>query len=291
MSPVLEPEILYRAVVTRERHCMNYPQKLAVAAVLSAVPLQAAAQAFIELETVPTTLGVGVATVPDYHGSDDNTGVIAPFFRHTFSPSNRYIQLNATELTLNLLNSPGFRLGPVLNYHPGRDDDVDDDVVKRMRPIDDTVEAGIFGEVVWMEPKNPRNRLIAGVTLLQDVGGESDGLRARFNVRYWRQISQAVDLHLGAGLTYADSDYTNHYFSVTPQNVGTSGLPFFTASSGVNEYFFTLGALGYFSRNWLGFAGIRVAELSGDAKDSPIVSQRGSSTQFIGGAGVAYMWR
>lgn len=266
-------------------------RRFIVAAALSGVGLEAAAQAFIELETVPTLLGVGVGTVPDYRGSDDNTGAIAPFFRYQFSQSNRYVQLNATELTLNILNSPGFRFGPVLNYHFGRDEDIDDEVVKRMTPIDDTLEAGVFGEVVWREPNNPRNRLIAGVTLLQDVGGESDGMRARFNVRYWRQVTRAVDLHIGAGLIYADSDYTSHYFSVTPQNVGTSGLPFYNAGSDVNEYFLTLGALSYLSRNWLGFAGVRLSQISGDAKDSPIVSERGDKSQFIGGVGVAYVWR
>lgn len=58
-----------------------------------------------------------------------------------------------------------------------------------------------------------------------------------------------------------------------------------------NEYFVTAGALAYFSRNWVGLAGVRVGWLSGDAKDSPIVSQQGDSTQVIGGIGIGYMWR
>ena len=48
------------------------------------------------------------------------------------------------------------------------------------------------------------------------------------------------------------------YFGVNPQNVGTSGLPFFKAENGVNEYYVTLGGLMYFSRNWLGVAGLRL---------------------------------
>lgn len=265
--------------------------KLALVAALSALSLQASAQSFVELDTIPTVIGIGIGTVPDYRGSDDNQGAIAPFFRHTFTGSQRYIQLNATELSLNLIDSQQFRLGPVLNYHFGRDDDIDDPVVKLMRPIDETVEAGVFGEIAWVDRGNPRNRLILGATLLSDIGGESDGMRLRLNARYWRQVSPAVDLHIGGGLIYADSDYTNHYFGVTPQNVGTSGLPFYTAGSGVNEYYLTLGALAYFTRNWIGLAGVRLSQISGDGKDSPIVSDRGDKSQFIGGIGIGYMWR
>ncbi len=262
-----------------------------VAAALLPIAPAASAQAFLEFDNVPTVLGIGVGVAPDYRGSDDYTAAAAPFFRHTFAGTERYIQLNTTELSLNLVNNRMFRFGPVLNYHLGRDDDVDDDAVKNMAKIDGTVEAGVFGEVVWAEPGNQRNRFILGLTLLADVGGESDGYRARLNARYWRQVSTAVDFHIGGGLIYADSKYTRTYFGVTPQNVGTSGLPFHDAGSGVNEYFATVGVVAYFSRNWLGVAGVRLSQIAGDSKDSPIVSQRGDKSQFIGGIGVGYVWR
>ena len=265
--------------------------KAAIIAALSVASPWAAGQAFLELDTVPQALGAGVGLLPDYRGSDDYTAGIAPFFRYTFRGTNQYVQVNATELTLNLLNSTRFRLGPVVNYHFGRDDDIDDAVVKRMRKIDDTVEAGVFGEIMWADAANPRNRFILGATWLADVGGESHGMRLRLNARYWQQVHRAIDLHIGGGFIYADGDYNSTYFGVTPANVGTSGLPFFNAGSGVNEYYVTLGGIMYFSRNWLAAAGLRASKLAGDAKDSPIVSLRGDSNQFIGGVGVAYMWR
>src|SRR3954463_14229338 len=97
----------------------------------------AAAQAFIQPDTIPAVVGLGVGFAPDYQGSDDYKGVVAPFAHYTLPNSNRYLQLNATELTFNLVNSPKWRLGPVLNYHPGRDD-VHDEAVKRMQKIDGT---------------------------------------------------------------------------------------------------------------------------------------------------------
>lgn len=271
---------------------MKHPfKKAAIMAAFSALSFQAGAQAFIELESTPRIVGLGIASVPDYKGSSNNTGAIAPYFRYTFSGSERYVQLNATELSLNLLNSTSYRMGPVLNYHPGRDDDVDDPVVARMNKIDGTVEAGIFGEIAWIERGNPRNRFVLGATLLADVGGTYEGWRMRLNARYWHQVSPAIDLHIGGGLWYGNSDYNGTYFSVTPANRGTSGLPLFDAGSGMNEMFLTLGGVMYFSRNWLGAAGVRLSQIQGDPKDSPVVSLRGDKNQFIGGVGAAYMWR
>ena len=266
-------------------------RKTAIAAALALMSLEASAQAFLELDTMPAIFGLGLGFAPDYKGSDDKTGAIAPFGRYTFQGTERYIQLNTTELSFNVLNNRSFRFGPVVNYHFGRDDDVDDPVIARMREIDATVEAGVFGEIVWADRGNPRNRFILGATLLADAGSESDGFRVRLNARYWRQVSRAVDLHIGAGFIYADSKYNDHYFGVNARNVGTSGLPFYSADSGVNEYFLTLGAAAYFSKSWVGVAGVRLSQISGDAKDSPLVSQVGDKSQFIGGIGIGYMWR
>lgn len=270
---------------------MKHTIRILCIAALGALSLEAQAASVLEVDSVPTLIGGVIGVAPDYMGSDDTKGAIAPYARYTFQGTQQYLQLSATELTLNVVNSTKYRIGPVLNYHLGRDDDVDDALVSRMREIKGTVEAGIFGEIAWIESGNPRNRFILGATMLWDAGGESDGFRARVNARYWHQASRAIDLHIGAGLVYGDSSYNDTYFGVNAANVGTSGLPFFSAGSGVHEYFLTLGAIVYFSKEWVGAAGVRLSRINGDAKDSPVVAQRGDSTQTIGGIGLAYMWR
>ena len=75
------------------------------------------------------------------------------------------MQLFANELSLNLVDSQKYRFGPVINYHFGRDSDVEDDVVRQMRDIDGTVELGVFGDIAWVDAANPRNRLIVGANL------------------------------------------------------------------------------------------------------------------------------
>src|SRR5512147_1657034 len=117
---------------------MNYITKKmmpAVAAFVFALSFSTAALAAMDspfaIDNVPNVIGAGVAMVPDYLGSDDYTVAAAPFFRWTLPGQERYLQFLVTELSFNVLNHPNWVLAPVLNYRPGRDDDVDDKVVKK----------------------------------------------------------------------------------------------------------------------------------------------------------------
>lgn len=260
----------------------------ASAGLMSYSAAEAADMISFDTDTVPNVVGLGVGMVPDYKGSDDYTYGVAPFFRYTFNGQERYVQLIANELTVNILNSEMFRLGPLLNYHFGRNDDVEDDVVSAMKEIDDTVEAGAFADITWYFSEDKRHRFITGAKVYQDVGDESDGFRASVNARYWLPVAKPVDVNIGIGAVYQDDDYADHYFGVNVDNVGTSGLPLYSADGGVDEYYMVLGGVFYLNTHWLVSAGIRASIISGDPEDSPIVDQRGDSTQWIGGVGVGY---
>jgi outer membrane protein len=242
------------------------------------------------IDNIPNVVGIGAGVFPDYIGSDDYTAGAAPFFRWTFAGQQRYLQLLVTELSFNVLNDPNWALGPVLNYRFGRNDDVKDDVVKKMEEIDDTVEAGAFVSYTWKEQGNPRHRFITSAEFLADVGGKYDGWLAMASMRYWYPISRPIDLLFGVGATYGSSDYMDKYFGVSTTDAARTGLPYFQADSGMRDVNGTVAAVFHFSESWhVGF-GIKYFGLMGDASDSPIVDQRGSSNQWVYGIGVAYSW-
>lgn len=240
---------------------------------------------------MPRIAGAAVGAIPDYLGSNDYEVGIAPFFRYQFEGSKRYVQLLGAEVTFNVLDHPNLRFGPLVNYHFGRDDDVEDEVVARMREIDGTVEMGAFLDWFYIvEPGNPRHRLVAGGAIEQDVGNESDGLRGRISARYWRPVTEAIDVYIGGGMQFADSDYVETYFGVDAADAAATGLPQFSPSGGVNDVRLNLGALFYLSREWLLAAGLQYRRLLDDAADSPIVDDRGSANQVYVGVGAAYLW-
>jgi outer membrane protein len=242
-------------------------------------------------EHAPNVIGLGIGVVPDYLGSDDNTVGVAPMARYQFKGSDRYVLLMANELDVNLLNNSSWRAGPVLNYSFGRED-VDDPVVDNMATLDDFLEYGAFVQYRWVDPQNPRNRWTIGLTGLTNSEDGNEGYRVRLGTQYFHQLSHAVDLNLGAGLWYADSDWNDYYFGVNAGNVGTSGLPFYSAGSGVNQYFANVSAIVYLNKNWALAGGVRYANVSGDAGDSPLVEGtggRGSQDQWIAGVGLTYL--
>jgi outer membrane protein len=265
---------------------------LAVACVVSAG--SAGASGMMEAmmpDHAPNLIGVAVGSVPDYLGSDDNTVGVAPMARYQFKGSNRYVVLMANEVDLNLLDSESWRAGPVLNYSFGRED-VDDSVVERMEDLDDVLEYGAFVQYVAVDPHNKRNRVTLGLTGLTNSEDGNEGYRVRLAGQLFRQVSQTVDLNLGAGMWYADEDWNNYYFGVNAGNVGTSGLPFYSADGGVNQYFANASAIVYLSKNWAMAAGVRYSNIADDAGDSPLVegvAGRGSQDQWIAGVGITYL--
>ena len=242
-----------------------------------------------DFDNIPAVFALGIGTMPDYVGSDDYTLGVAPYIRYTLPGQERYVQLLANELTINILNDDMFRFGPLANYRFGRDDDIDDEQVRRMMEIDDTIELGAFADIVWILNSDKRQRFVLGAKVYQDVGDESDGFRANFNARYWHPVAKPIDLVLTAGFYYQNDKYSDHYFGVNADNVGTSALPYYTVDGGLNEVYGVAGINFYMSKNWLMSAGVRCSAITGDPADSPIVDQRGDLTQWIAGVGVGYI--
>lgn len=249
-----------------------------------------AQDSFMVIEDMDNVVGIGVAALPDYVGSNDYTVGVAPFARIALPNSERYFLLNVTELYFNILDHPFLRFGPVLNYRFGRDDDVEDSRVKRMTEIDDTVEAGAFLGVNWKINGDRRHRIVADVEALFDVGDEYNGVIGTISARYWRPVGKMFDVVLGVGFQFADNDFTNTYFGVSATDSSLSGLPIYEADGGTYNFRIFPGVVMHLSPKWHLAAGLRYQRLVGDSEDSPVVKDAGSADQFIAGLGVAYSW-
>jgi len=259
-------------------------------AVLVLIPSASANQDMIGgmMFDMPNVVGLAVGMAPDYEGSDDTKGAIAPAFNYQFD--NRYIRLAGPYLSGNIINSEVWPFGPAPFYRGGRDDDVDDRAVKHMAEIDDAFELGAFVGFMIRDPKNPRIRYGMNLDFLTDVSDEHDGFTIQLSGRAWYPASEMFDVGIVGGVTYADDDYMCTYFSVTPQNVGTSGLALFEADGGIKDVYIQPMVMAHFSKSWHMAAGVRIKSLLSDAKDSPVVDDRGDSTQVTAGLAVAYSW-
>jgi len=254
----------------------------------------AGAGGFFDMEEGVNIIGLGIGGVPDYQGSEDYEAGIGPFGRYHYS-GNRYINVLGPELSWNVSNDDVWQFGPRLMYRFGRDDDVEDKVVKRMREIDDTVEAGAFVVASYeLDPNDPRERLAFSADLLADVGNEHDGWISTFGVKYWAPVARTVVMHVGGGFSYASDDYVDTYFGVHGTDVllfPSLGGRSYDADGGINDVRAVIGALVHLSPDWHLGAGVRYQRLLGDAKDSPVVDERGDANQWVFGVGLGYAWQ
>lgn len=227
------------------------------------------------------TVGLGVGVAPDYEGSSDAQGVPMFMFSHKYD-SGRFVNMMGFNLKVNLLANQHYSLGPVLNYRQGRDD-VDNYQVDRMRDIDDATEAGLFGMI-------DVNNLLLGIELLADISNEHEGYTGQATAAYRWKAAPDLTLTPGAFLTYADGDYMGTYFSVNSDNVGGSGLPPYTADSGLKDAGINLIANYTPWQKW-GIMGIlSYKSLLNDAKDSPVVDIAGDDQQVFFGLMGTYRW-
>jgi outer membrane scaffolding protein for murein synthesis (MipA/OmpV family) len=268
------------------------PATLAAGLALAFAPA-AHSQGFVpEFQEGINFIGLAVGAAPDYSGSDDYMGGIAPYGRYLYS-GERYVQLLGPELTVNLVNDRNWRLGPVVRYRFGRDDDVDDKVVKEMREIDDTTEVGVFIGYRAQLSANPLHQVSFAADVLTDTGDTHEGTTASARVNYFHPFSERLIGNIGVGIAYGSDDFTQTYFGVTGSDVALypslGGRPY-EASGGLTGVRIPFGVTTPLSPQWMLSAGGRYERLLGDAEDSPIVDERGDANQWFFGLGAAYLF-
>lgn len=267
---------------------------IAAAVLLGSTLTATSAMAYDDVSGVADTggtgfVGLGVAFKPDYEGSDDSEGTIAPFGRYNWA-SGRYVSLGGTggsehaaRLKLNVLTKDGggnFELGPLLQFRMKRDD-IDNNQVDNMRDVDSATEAGAF---VGFKSGN----WSADLAFATDVSDEHDGSLVYLNGGYKIPVNDKFDMKLGAHVTWADDDYMDTYFGVDVGNSIRSGLRVYRADGGIKDAGISVTGHYKINNTW-GVAGnLGYTKMMNDAKDSPLVDRVGDDAQIAGVVAVTY---
>jgi outer membrane scaffolding protein for murein synthesis (MipA/OmpV family) len=232
-------------------------------------------------------VAVGVGAYPDYIGSDDYSIGAIPLARYQYW-GRRDITLVGNTLNVNLLDAAGWRLGPSGMLRFGRSD-VKDDVVERAHEIDPSVDLGAFVGYTWVGD-DPRKFVGTNAWVLADVTDSHGGWTAGANLFGAYPVFKALTLVGGGAATYGSGSYMNTYFGLTPADTQASGLRTYQAEGGIRDVRAWLVALVHLSPRWTLGAGLIYSWLADEAGRSPIVSDRGSRHQWVGGAGAMFLW-
>lgn len=240
-------------------------------------PGAASAQGSSQMQ-VSVKLGAGVA--PRYEGADDYGAVPLWDIRvgNLYHPDT-YVRLRGTTLTSNLLGDSNWRLGPMLQYIPNRGN-VGDSVVNRLQHVD---ASALLGGLIGYDFKLGDRRVL-GLEFQgrQDIA-EDQGFLLTWLARYATPLLQSLTFGGELSTTYASSDYMDAYFGVDSTNATRSGLDQFNADAGIKDATLRLSLDYQLSDAWsLGFI-TSYSRLFNDAKDSPLVDNRGNENQFVAG--------
>jgi MipA family protein len=225
------------------------------------------------------TVGAGGLYSPDYEGSDDYEFRGLPYLAVAYQD---WLSLSVPEgLKVALLNDSGFKAGVLAGYRFDREAS-DNVALAGWGDVDGAIELGGF-----VEYKQGPFRVELDVR--HDVSDTHDGTVAKLSARYSTRVAGAM-LSVGPSVTWADDNYTQTYFGITPAQVAAATLMYapYAADGGIKDYGLSATVIVPLGEQWSITGLASVSQLTSDAADSPIVSVQGSETQFMAGLFVGY---
>ncbi len=236
------------------------------------------------------SLSSGFAVAPAYLGSDDYLLIAAPDLEVRYS--DRFFASLLGGMGYNLINDNGLRLGPILKYDFGRDEDGgnplriagdESDDLRGLGDVDGAFEIGAFLEYSYAG-------LSAKVEVRQGLGGH-EGLVGEVAFKYggaFPFLGRSAFFSIGPEAVLGNSSYNSAFFDVDAVQAAASGLSEFDASGGLVTYGFHGSVILPITNriSLVGFGGYD--RLGGDAANSSLVRERGSEHQGIFGLLLRY---
>jgi outer membrane scaffolding protein for murein synthesis (MipA/OmpV family) len=247
-------------------------------------------------DMVTVALGAGLA--PDYEGSDDYRLIPAAAIRGqlggiAFSTQGTYLYVDVVPKGSSNID---LIAGPVIGVRLNRTRKIKDDVVDLLPDRKTAFEVGGYAGVGISGLTNPYDSLALTVAAVHDVANAHESTVVTPKVSFSTPLSTTTYASASLGANFVSNKFADYYFSVSPtESALTAGvLPVFDADGGMKDWNVGLLVNQSITGNLLhGFsiAGtVNYSHLVGDFKDSPLVSQRGSASQWLAALGLAYTW-
>jgi len=211
------------------------------------------------------TAGAGVGVRPTYEGSDERRTTALPFVQATYDDM---VSLGVDGLNV-YWHQDHFRFGAGLSYDSGRKDhkaggiiDSGDDRLRGMGNISGAAGLKLFGAYNF-------GRLNVTGAVTKFDGSDNKGLIADVGADLPFKITDKLMVTAHAGATWANQDYMQTFFGVTPTQAADSGFREFTPKAGLKDVEAGVKAVYRLDQHWFVSANLGVRRLEGDAASSP----------------------
>jgi MipA family protein len=221
--------------------------------------------------------GFAVVHSPRYLGADDRGFAALPFIDFRWS-NGFFVGLSSGAGYRWTSASKDFQAGARLSYDFGREEDKSP-ALAGLGDIDGSPEAGAFFSA------NLGGGFSFRTALRYGSGNEHDGMIVDTGFGYGLQLAPRWRLGLNLSATWANQDYMQAYFGITPEQSARSGYAARQADAGLRDVRAGVSLAYFINRNWGVIAGVNVMQLQDDAQASPIVRD---ATAVSGVMAVAY---
>jgi outer membrane protein len=234
-------------------------------------------------------VGGGLLAGPAFAGSKDYQLKTLPSVRLAYG--DVFFASVEDGIGYRVINGTVWKAAPLLGYDFGRDADGGSTfriAGKKSRAlagfpdIDGTLTAGFR----LQRPVGPWDATLE----LRRALGSHRGLTAQLATEQAKVLREGQrggggrwTLVTGPRATWGDNAYQAAFFGLTPAVAAASGLPVYTATSGLVSAGWGLNVIGSLEGDWSMVGLLRYERLLGDAADSPLVRQRGRADQLTGG--------
>ncbi|MEE2526949.1 MipA/OmpV family protein [Hyphobacterium sp. HN65] len=233
----------------------------------------------------PNFVAVGIAALPESPGADSYRFI--PFAAGRVRTGDVVLQVEGPGLSASFLNQGPVEAGAYVRYYGGRDDDTGDVIVDLLPEADSGIVAGGFVRYQVADGLlTPFDRLYVSGRLGMDVTGEYSGVFWSGSAAYATPLSRTTLLIANLSISGTPDDYADALFSVSNVGALASGLPVFTAQSGLQDIGLTFLLDQQVTDNWSVTGIFSASRLQGDYADSPIVTIRGDEMQYFAGLGI-----
>ena len=229
-------------------------------------------------------VGLGIYEKPQYLGADEQEWVVLPSFK--YHSSRLSLILRGERLMLDLVPSSKLNAGLLVRYDEGRDEGIDDDVVRQLASVPAAAELGLYLEsglpvtmLGWDDPT-----LIIGTVNLRDaVGAGHKGQVLEVAAGLFREWDSSTSITAQFILTRTDTDYNRAYFGVSAAEAAETGLTAFSPEAGLKDTQVQLVLTHDIKDDWTIGLTTTYGRLSDKLADSPVVSVRGDREQWTTG--------
>lgn len=223
-------------------------------------------------------IGLGPEIVPDHVGAEGRK--LSPYVNFDLKREGEEFEFEAPDESFGfgLIDAGPLEIGPALNLESARRPS------RFPVPVDKvsaTVEAGAFVQLYLADAFRLRGEVRKGI-------GGHDGWISQLSADFIARRKDEFVFSLGPRVVWADEEYQQAYFGVTPTMAVASGLPAFDADSGLRGVGAATSLIYQFSPDWGIQAYGRYERLVGDAGRSPLIRTYGSRDQFSAGLALSY---